>query len=455
MAGSDHFHFTKVTKFMFLLLLGASLCLKPIILIPPLYGSNLWVSYNQTDVNWYCPESTNDEILWVNPKWVIPPMFNCMFQLMQLFYDEKTDSITSRANTSIYVKNFGGEEAVRYVDSGLYGYHFIESFATLIESFKKKGYTIEKDLFAAPYDWRMAPVALPEYWPKLQGLIEHAVKTNGNTKATIFGFSCGGHMTQQFLGEHTTQEWKDQYLDRAIMLAPSFGAAGASFDSLWEKVFPIVPILKNKMLADMIESMVVVIAHLPNHHVFGDMPIVRDEHDHDYNASQLADLLIKHGKITGDNIKILQKCQELAKTRPKPPGLPFYLIYNSGVQTDLRLHFKKGWNKPPVLIPVEGDGTVPAKGPQWACENWPADHPFVCVDMYRDHEAFTHQPLAYNPFIHELVFNASTTDDWMQYYYDGPHKHTKMITRAPYIVVHNATYEVREDIRQWRISFKP
>ena len=41
------------------------------------------------------------------------------------------------------------------------------------ELLKKNGYTMRKDLFAAPYDWRLAPVGLTEYWPKLQMLIHY------------------------------------------------------------------------------------------------------------------------------------------------------------------------------------------------------------------------------------------------------------------------------------------
>ncbi|OHS98729.1 Lecithin:cholesterol acyltransferase family protein [Tritrichomonas foetus] len=432
--------------FIFALLANS---LKPVIVLPPLYGTNLWITYNQTDANWYCPDSVNDELLWVNPKWAVPPMHNCLFQFLQVFWDHQTNSFTNRDNATISTHNFGGEESVRYVVPGIFGYNFIESFASLIDEFKKQGYTIGKDLFAAPYDWRIAPVGLHKFWPMLHDLVEHASKLNDNQKVTMFGFSCGGHSLQQFLGEYCQNEteWKSKYIDRAVFLAPSIGGVGQSFPALWNKIFPVIPILKGKELADMIESMPVVHAHLPNHNVFGDMAIVRSSDDVDYTAAQLRDLLVQHKKVTGNNINILDECQKLAQKPIAPPGVPAFIVYNSGIFTEAIAHFKKGWNKPPKMIPIDGDGTVPSKGIEYACENWPTDEfPVRCVNLYRDHPEFEHQPLASNPFVHSLIYNLSTTDTWWQ-------EKGRKLMKAPYVVVKNDTYIIRNDIRPGKVLY--
>lgn len=434
---------------MILILLPFISSLKPVILLPPLYGTNLWISYNQTNKNWYCPETANDELLWVNPKWAVPPKFNCLFHFLQVFWNENNQSFVNRENVSIYYHNFGGEESVRYVVPDVMGYNFIRSFAALLDFLKLEGYEVGKNLFAAPYDWRIAPAGLDQFWPLVHDLVEKAYKENGNQRVTMFGYSCGGHSLQRFLAEYCKdQAWKDKYIDRAIFLAPSIGGVGQSLPALWEKIFPLIPFLKSKELASMIESLPVVLSHLPNTFVFGDKTIVRSKDDVDYTASQLRDLLVEHQKITGDNIKILDECTKKISNHPiNPPGVPAYIIYNSGIDTDFFLHFKKGWNKPAKVYPIAGDGTVPSAGIEYACNNWPiSKHTVQCLDMYRDYEEFKHTPLASNPYIHKIVLDL-INGSWVN-------EKVRRIQRAPYVVVNNQTYVVREDIRKLKTLYE-
>ena len=522
---------------MFFLLL--SLCSstpRPVVMIPPLYGTNLFVTYerNYTDLNWYCPDSAHDELLWLGPKWVAN--FNCLFQLLQVFPGEGNHTFRTRTNVSISIHNFGLDDSVKYIVDArnvfsfvdtfknhvvrpLYNYtsdphyieekkyatdtanqlnseiaknekllnesisqtarvflkesikkmksavhevlapyaeeenntdkyNFVNSFGPMIESLKNAGYVIGQDLFCAPYDWRFATVGLEDFWPQLINLIETAYEKNNHTKIAIFGFSCGGHILQLFLGQHTSQTWKDKFIDRAIFLAPSFGGAGESFYSLFTKNFPLAPFLKSQDLSAMIETMPVVNCHLPNHVVFGDTEIVRDDFDRKYTAADLRDLIVNQNRSTGDGIKVLDLCNNQAKIAPKPPGVPTYLIFNSGVPTTGREHFKKGFNKDPERKTMKGDGTVLAKGPKWASKNWPATGTFITIDVYRDVSGYHHMELIENRFIHDLIIDAITKDDWLQ-------KKGRYFAVAPYVeLIDNATqpYIIHDDIRPW--SFK-
>jgi len=149
----------------------------------------------------------------------------------------------------------------------------------------------------------------------------------------------------------------------------------------------------------MIESMPVVHCHLPNHVVFGDKIIVRDENDVGYTASELRDLLVNQSRIKGDAIKVLDRCNEQLKIAPKPPGVPTYMIFNSAMETSLKEWFKKGFQKDPVRETVSGDGTVLAKGPKWAAYNWPASGTFIAVDVYRDSPDYSHMSLVSNSYL--------------------------------------------------------
>ena len=52
---------------MFYILINLIACLKPVILLPPLYGTNLHVSYNNANLPWYCPKSMSDDLFWIDP----------------------------------------------------------------------------------------------------------------------------------------------------------------------------------------------------------------------------------------------------------------------------------------------------------------------------------------------------------------------------------------------------
>ena len=434
---------------MLFLLFSFCLSKKPIVILPPLYGSNLYVTYqNVSGLHSYCPQKVTDKLLWVSPSFVVPPSYNCMFQLLQVFWDNETQGYQNRENVTITTHDFGGDSTVKYVAHGVGGFiKLIETFRTLLKYFRHKGYIPRKDIFAAPFDWRFAVAGLDYYWPNLQALVEHAYRSNKNTKVSIFAFSCGGFSLQQFLAEHVSQEWKDKYLDRAVFLAPSFAGAGASLPAMWEKIFPLVPIIKNQDLSDMIESMPVIHQHYPNWEIFGNKEVIRTPNDESLTARDVPDFLIKHGKVTLDNIKIMKKCANISSKAPRGPGLPTYIIYNSAIPTDFNLKFKGSYDSDPIVEHTDGDGTVFSAGPEYACRNWGT--PIHCVDVRRDAYDFEHQPLASNPFVLDLIYKATTTDKWME-----NNKSRKLVV-APYVeIINNGTYAIHPELRPKKYTIR-
>lgn len=122
-----------------------------------IFGSNLWVTYNDTNLPWYCPKSENDKLLWLSASYLLPHKVNCMLKLMTTFIDEN-GKITNWPNSSVYVRDFGGDESARYIiQTDLFHQKFGSSFVYFVEHFKKLGWEIKKDLFVAPFDWRIAP----------------------------------------------------------------------------------------------------------------------------------------------------------------------------------------------------------------------------------------------------------------------------------------------------------
>jgi hypothetical protein len=198
----------------------------------------------------------------------------------------------------------------------------------------------------------------------------------------------------------------------------------------------------------MLESMPVVMSHLPNTHVFGEREIVRGPFDTGFTAKELPALLIEHEKLTGDNRRIFEKAVVVTTEFPHGPDLPTYIVYNSAIQTDFVWHFRKGWDRTPSERPAGGDGTILGETLDWACRNWNiSDGPLRCVDLYRDNDDFAHTPLASNPYVVELIANLSENREWAT-------ESGRKIVRAPYIVVNGEKYVVRKDIRDTQTLFK-
>lgn len=385
--------------------------------MPGLYGSNLLATYEKGFAkHWYCPKKMETDLFWVSYKFAIPPLYNCLFELMHGYYDPNTDSVTSEPGLTVDVKDFGGDQGISYVDkNGIFGHHFIESFAPMLEYFKKRGYTIKKDIFGAPYDWRLAMAGLEKnFFPKLKGLIEHAYDTNENQRVTILGYSCGGFCIQRFLTTFVSQEWKDKYVRKIIFLAPAFGGSGDTLDVAWNQYFPIIPFLSSKSIAKAIETVPAIHALFPNHVVFGDIPIVKGPSGEIIKAKDVPQFLIDHKKVTGNHINTMMKAVQISSQAPGDVGVPVLMLYNSKHETALTMHFHKGWNEEPKLENTNGDGTVPSIGPEWACNHWSGDKSVVCFDFLNGNKKFDHQGLSTNPYVHEVIFNNTVSDNWIE-----------------------------------------
>ena len=422
----------------------------PVIILPPLYGSNLYVSYNKTDLPWYCPSEMDNELLWVDTKLFVPPRINCLLKLLQVFYDTKTGKIGNRPGVEVKVHpdHFGGDESVRYVDSGILGHQFVDALASMTSFFLTHGYRMKKDLYAAPYDWRIAPAGIDEFWGQLHDLIIEAYLKNGNTKVTILGYSCGAFNLHHFLTTKVTEEWKQKYIEKIVFLAPSFTGTHDVFDGLFNRYTPLIPFWRTEVMADMVESLPCVHAHLQNVEVFGNLTMVVGPDGENYTAADLKDLLIRHNRVRGDCQPMLEKSMPFRQKAPVDINLPTMVIYNTGVPTHVRLEYNRGWDKWPDYVTDRGDGTIPANGAEWVCEKW--DHtrnPMVCVDLDNDHQRFNHQPLTYNPYVHELLFNVTTRNDWIE------KKSGKTVIKLPLVdILKNETYRVRDDLRPINVT---
>lgn len=453
--------------FAFVFFISSELSKSPIILLPGVYGTNLHATYeNTTKVPSYCPKEMNDELLWVNPKYLVPPFFNCLAHILQLQFDNQTNQISNIPGVQIDVHDFGGKGSVDYIvklKSSINKTNntttrnniikklknnienikgkiaFYDNMNSIIEYLSNNGYKIYENLFVAPYDWRKAPFFVDDFWPRFKELIETAYVKSNNRKVTLIGYSMGSLMLQEFLsskillensikksklsGEKIwtsikdphqviSEEWKSKYLEKVIFLAPSFSGNLFGGDMVIREYTPFMPFIHNEYLGRLITSLPGFYALAANFELFGDTPVERGPDGRNYTTSDITNIIINYTDIKPEYIPLMNIAVETARHAPIDIGenIPVAVIYNSKVPTVSFMDYKYGWKNQPIkYFDGEGDGTVLTKGAEFVCKNWSvAKRPILCVDLNQnDKNHFDHPGLLVHNKVHELVLNIS------------------------------------------------
>ncbi|KAK8900669.1 hypothetical protein M9Y10_002999 [Tritrichomonas musculus] len=424
---------------------------KPVILLPGLYGSSLYVSYNEkAHVPWYCPKRMDDELLWIRTKFLIPPFLNCMALLTQLTFDNETQQVHNLEGVNITVKDFGGRSSVDYVIKNLgkfipshHGHKtgkltFFDNFGSMIDYFEDRGYEVGKNFFVAPYDWRRAPLFIDDYWIQLRQLIEKIYDNSNGQKVTLLGFSMGCFMIQQFLAGRqliinnksknidgrpiwtsikdknltVSDSWKKKYIEKVVFLAPSFGGSIKAFDGMIRRFSPLVPFYRTEYIADMSTSIPGFFSHWPNLEIFKGDTVVRGPDGQNYTVEQLRDLVYDHSNIKKDYVPIMDISIDLQRKAPIDIGenIPLTIIYNSKIPTTNFLDYRYGWNHDPIrILNGSGDGSLPAKGIRYVCDHWKTiKRAMVCIDLGKnDYRHFKHGRLTIQPIVLDLIYNAT------------------------------------------------
>jgi len=386
---------------------------KPIVLLPGLYGSQLYGTYGEeVPEHWYCPKTMNDEPVWIDAKLAIPPVYNCLFEILCGYYNETTKSVTSKPGIDLHPHDFGGVDGISKIIE-VFGLKFYESFSHLVRYFKERGYEVRKDLWGCPYDWRIAITGLESttFYTDIKSLIEESYNING-CPITILGYSLGGFVVSHFLGRVAKDDWKKKYIEKAIFLAPAFAGAGDTLPPAYHRNLPVAPFMIGESVEKAMERMPCLHILFPNHIVFADVPVIYGPNGEKTYPKDLPQFLIDHHKVNDDAIDILMKNVEYSAQPPANPNVPLLLVYNNRIDTLMALNFSKGFDEEYEEIYAPGDGTVPSKGPEWACKNWKVNYPLICYNIDNPSLDFNHGGIGNNPFVNEIIFNYTNIDDW-------------------------------------------
>lgn len=115
----------------------------------------------------------------MNDEFFIDPLQNCVADYLLCEWNSTTNRSSSRKEVEVEVDDFGGAHGISYLDHGVFDQHLIPVYDVVIDEFKKNGYVFGTSIFGAPYDWRLNPIFIDDYWPKFQELIERAYEKVG------------------------------------------------------------------------------------------------------------------------------------------------------------------------------------------------------------------------------------------------------------------------------------
>ena len=386
----------------------------PVILVPPMFGSVLYGNVYDLDSHWYCSKSKTNEFLWIKDTYLIPPLVNCLADWLTIQWNETSKKPVSREKTEIYTIDFGGLNAIRYIDHGVLGHHFIPDLIHLINKLEKEGYVEKTDLFGAPYDWRMNPVAVTDYYAQLKELVEQVYASTGNQKVSLYGISAGAMTTHNFMVTYVDQAWKDKYIKKIILHGPSYGGAGEALECVWDETISFLPgVYHTDDVHDLTVTVPTLHAHLPNFKLNENYTFMIGPDGTQYKAKDLPDLILEQGKIPDNARPIFDASLPYVKRDIVPPGVPTYILFNSALQTPLGWDFSQGWDKKGDLLYVLGDGTIAKDALYYGCNYWGDEFPTLCHDLLIEDEDYSHAGQLVKDDVQDIIYNALVDDSWI------------------------------------------
>lgn len=284
---------------------------------------------------------------------------------MKLIYNSTTRTTSNQPGVSTRVNGFASAESVEYVDpSRVYGTNY---FDVLVKELVDYGYTKNKNIFGAPYDFRRAPNELSDYFSDLKKLVEHAYKENGNERVSFICHSMGCLYGQYFLVQ-SPKAWKDKYMRSMISLAGVYAGsvkAMKAFASGDNFGVVVVPSLTLRHEVRTFPSLALL---MPSEDFWPKDQILMTHRDKQYTVSKYKEFFDDIQYPTGYEMWL--DVRNLTSPH-RAPGVEVHCLHGYKVGTPEKLDYTVG-NFPdarPKITYGDGDGTVNLMSLQ-ACQSW-------------------------------------------------------------------------------------
>ena len=190
--------------------------LTPVVLFPGYSFSRLKVVVHNQTAAPGCPRSGTFEEWYQNPHPSTTFSQVCRDKLLTLRYAASgrkpwADRFSNQRGVSTSIADYGKTESTPF-------------YQTMYKTLEQAGYTSDKNIFVAGYDYRLSP-DLGGFLRQTKHLIEYAYRTNGNRPVHLVGHS-NGPIYAQYVLTHTSQRWKDKYIHGFTPIAGNFPGQG-------------------------------------------------------------------------------------------------------------------------------------------------------------------------------------------------------------------------------------
>lgn len=360
----------------------------PLVLVPGLTGSALEVKLEKAHMpHWLCKGHTHEGWMqvWVDPTAMLPAEIDCTIARLTLTYDAESDSYHNLPGVELRALGWGNGTAQGHSKKDrLYDYEFGPMLSHLQ---KAMGYELGRDVFIAPYDWRLAgdahassaPSGVGGFYAQLQKLLEDQVQQSGR-RAVLLSHSLGCPTSLYFFHNFVSEEWRSKHIEDWVALSgPWMGGAtqvGAYLGG-WTLGLP-----KWLLPHDYVKPVQVNASSgvwlTPHPRAFGNL-VLASTPSRNYTAADIPGLISVIGKEAGGDqtVSLFKKLQNPFGDMQRPPvNVPVHNWYSTGVATAESYVYSKditeGFNQAPKkTIFGEGDGIVNLVSLQHAELEWP------------------------------------------------------------------------------------
>mmetsp|Transcript_54691 Transcript_54691/g.97575 ORF Transcript_54691/g.97575 Transcript_54691/m.97575 type:complete len:424 (+) Transcript_54691:47-1318(+) len=359
----------------------------PLVLVPGLTGSALEVREKEAHMpHIFCKGDTQGGWMkvWVEPRQVLPKEIDCLTARLTLTYDAANDSYSNLPGVELRALGFGnGTADGKSSKDILYKYEFgpmIDHLSAVL------GYELGRDLFIAPYDWRLAGDAhahasngVGGFYSQLKELLETSVSSSG-LKAVVLSHSLGCPTTLYFFHKYVSEAWREEHIaDWLALSGPWMGGATqvSAYLGGWTLGMPswLVPHDYVKKVQVNASSGVWL---TPHPKAFGDK-IVASTPSRNYTAEDIPELISRVGLQAGgqQTVSLFQKLRDPFTEIQRPPvKVRMHNWYSYGKPTAETYIYgsdiTEGFNEAPKqTILGEGDGIVNLVSLKQVEQAWP------------------------------------------------------------------------------------
>uniref|UniRef100_A0A0N5C576 1-O-acylceramide synthase n=1 Tax=Strongyloides papillosus TaxID=174720 RepID=A0A0N5C576_STREA len=193
----------------------------PVILVPGFGGSRLQAKLNNKPsvVHYFCDKTTKDYYdIWLDLRQFTIGFIDCFVDNMRMVCNNVTRKCESSPGVDIVTGEFGYDtDTVEWLDT----FHFSQAnyFASIADALVSWGYERGGSLRAAPFDWRLKPTEMDDFYLKLKKTIMRTSWNNNDNKVILLGHSLGNVHINYFLRNFVNEEFRERYIKSHIALA--------------------------------------------------------------------------------------------------------------------------------------------------------------------------------------------------------------------------------------------